>query len=111
MGSFSDEIDYIRQKEFTATSLVVMCKNKINDENIISGIQDIDDDILVDCYSETKINKYLELEAVNGPVVVLTALGRTTTSSANKVYREAKNIDFKGLYYRKDISKPLLVDY
>lgn len=111
VGAFSDEVDYIRQKDFTATSLVVMCKNKINNENVVTGLQDIDDDIIIDMYSSTKINKYLELEAANGPVLVLTALGRTITSSTNKVYNEVENIDFKGIYYRKDVSKPLLVDY
>ena len=84
------------------------CKNKENLENSIDGIDSLDESISIDFYSNIKKNKYLEYEAVNGSVLVLTAYASTVTSSKNKVYDEVENIKFKGLWYRKDICKPLI---
>lgn len=108
IGSFSDEVDYIPQKNSTATSIVLTCKNKENLENSINGLDFLDESISVDFYPSIKKNKYLEFEAVNGPVLVLTAYAGTITSSKNRVYDEAENIDFKGIWYRRDICKPLI---
>lgn len=108
LGIFSDEIDYISQKDLSAISLVLMCKNKDNSENSISGLEYLDETVLVDFYSNINKNKYLEYEAITGPVLVLTALASTTTSAIAKIYDEAESIDFKGIYYRKDICKPLV---
>lgn len=105
VGSFSDEVDFIPQKEMSATTLVFVCKNKENKENSISGLENIDD-ALISFYSQTKKNKYLEYEATTGAVIALTSLGKTPSSSTSKAYEEAKNINFKGICYRKDICKP-----
>lgn len=110
IGSFSDEIDFIKQKDLFATSLVLTCKNRENKENSIAGINIVDDDVLISYYSNVNKNRYLEYEANFGETLVLTAFARTVTSATDKVYQEAENINFKGLYYRKDICKPAKID-
>lgn len=107
IGYFSDEVEFIPQKDMTATSLVLTCTNKENSENSISGLDMLDEDLLVDFYPNAIKNRYLEVEANNGQVLVMTAFGRTITSSTKKVYEEAENINFKGKYYRKDICKSI----
>ena len=107
LGSFSDEFEYIAQKDLSATSLVLVSKNKDADAGSIKGLEALDDDIQIAYYPTVKKNRYLEFEAQKGSVMVLTAFGRTITSSTQKVYEEASNIEFKGLFYRKDICKPI----
>lgn len=106
IGSFSDEFDFIPQKDLSATSLVLVCKNKENSENIISGLECLEEASLLAFYSNVNKNRYLEYEAETGSVLVLTSMGRTATTSTKRVYAEAENIQFKGLSYRKDICKP-----
>jgi phosphoribosylamine--glycine ligase len=108
VGAFSDEVEYIPQKDLTATSLVLTCRNKENIENSINGVDNLDDTLSVDFYPSVIKNKYLEFEAKTGPVLVLTAYGSTITSAKSKVYEEAETISFNGLWYRKDICKPLI---
>ena len=108
LGSFSDEIDYISQKDMSYTSITLICRNKENNQNTIYGIENLGEDTLLSYHPTTTKNRYLELEAQSGPVLVLTLAGRTTSSSTQKAYDEIKNINFNGLYYRKDICKPLL---
>lgn len=105
VGSFSDEVEFIPQKEIAATSLTFMCKNRENFNNFISGLDNIDDNVMVSFYPQIKKNKYLEYEAEYGSVLVLTAISRTLSSATKKVYQEAENIDFNGIFYRKDICK------
>lgn len=107
IGSFSDEYDYIEQKELSATSLVLNCKNKDSISNSIEGFDAVDENTLVALYPNTIQNKYLEYEANSGSVMVLTSLGRTVTSSVEKAYEEAKCINFTGISYRKDICKSI----
>ena len=107
IGSFSDEIEFISLKDLSATTLVLQCKNKENKENVINGLENLDDDLKISYYSSVKKNKYLELEAENGSVLTLTAYARTLASSRVKAYQEVENIDFKGISYRKDICKSL----
>lgn len=106
VGSFSDEFDFIPQKNLAATSLVLLDKNKDNLENAILGLDKLEDTTITSFYPQIKKNKYLEYEAETGSVLVLTAIGRTISTSTERVYEEAKNINFKGLAYRKDICKP-----
>lgn len=105
IGSFSDDYEYIEQKDISAVSVVLYCKNKDTKDNSIIGIEDLDEETEIAFYPQTTKNKYLEYEANEGSVVVLTSKGRTVTTSVNKVYEEAKTIDFKGITYRKDICK------
>lgn len=111
IGSFSDEVDYIPQKDLSATSVSLCCKNKENKENVIAGLEKIDEDMKVSFFSTVTKNRYLEYEAHNGAVVVLTALASTLAKSTKNVYEEINNIDFAGKIYRKDICKPIKTDF
>lgn len=108
IGSFSDDIEFIPLKDIFSTSIVLTCSNRDNKENSITGIENLDENIAIDFYPQIKKNKYLEYEAEKGSVMVLTATGRTVTSSINKLYEEIPNIEFKGLSYRKDICKAII---
>ncbi len=103
IGSFSDEIDSICFNKQYSSSLVLTCKNKINTENSIQGLDNLESDTVLSFYPTVRKNKYLEYEADYGPALVLTASAATTSRAVNKMYDEATSIDFKGLYYRKDI--------
>lgn len=105
IGSFSDEYEFIEQKDLSATSIVLACKNKDTKFNTIEGFDNLDENTLISLYPDTVKNRYLEYEANSGNVMVLTSLGRTATSSTANVYEEAQTIIFKGLSYRKDICK------
>ncbi len=107
IGSFSDEIDIISQQEIYATSLVLSCKNKDNKYNTISGLDLLEEDTLITYYPTVEKNKYLEYEANNGSVMVLTAKASTVSSAAKKMYEEASEITFNGISYRKDICTPI----
>ena len=107
IGSFSDEVDFISQKDISATSIVLYCKNKENNENIIEGLELLDDDVIKVFYPTVNKNKYLEMEANYGPVLSITALRRTNSASTVKAYEEVNAISFKGLTYRKDLCKSL----
>ena len=106
LGSFSDEFEYIPQKDFSATSLVLYCRNSENHENVIQGLNSLDEDTITTYYNNADKNKYMEIEANQGCVLVLTSLSRTMKSSVEKVYNEAENLSFSGLRYRKDVGKP-----
>ncbi len=109
IGSYSDEVDFIRQKELCAVSLVCTCTNKENSENIIEGLDKLDEETLTAFYPSVNKNRYLEYEAENGSVLLLTAVARTSSSATSKVYSEVENLNFKGISYRKDICKPLSI--
>ena len=108
VGSFSDEFEFIPQKDISATSIVLTCKNKDNKENIINGLELLDEETLVSFAPTVVKNRYLEYEAAFGANIVLTSIASTNTKSAQKVYEEAANIDFNGIYYRKDICRSVI---
>lgn len=108
VGSFSDEFEFINQKDISAASLVLRCKNKENKENIINGLDSLDEDTIISFAPSVIKNRYLEYEAQNGLVMVLTTFARTNSKSVDKAYEEAANISFDGIYYRKDICRPLI---
>ena len=105
LGSFSDDVDYIKQKDLSATSIVLVCKNAQNNQNAIENIDSLDDETMYSIYPNVNKNKYLEFEANQGPVMVLSSIARTVSSSSKKVYEQAELIKFKGISYRKDICK------
>lgn len=111
IGSFSDEVDFIPQKDLTATALVLHCNTKNNIENSIEGLDLLDEDVKTSFYPTVAKNRYLEYEANTGSVAVITAFGRTVSSSTNKIYDEVKTINFKGINYRKDICKSLVARF
>ena len=103
IGSFSDEVDYIPQKDLSYVSLVMTCKNKDNFQNIIKGLDLVDSDIIF--YPTVTKNRYLEYEAQTGPVLLLSTCAKTYTKAVTNLYDDAQSVDFKGVYYRKDICK------
>ena len=103
IGSFSDEVDYIELKDIYTTSVVINCRNLNNTENIITGLDELDDNTIVSFSNNVTKNKYLEYEAKYGDIAVLTTIGRTASSSTDKVYNELKYIQFSGKKYRNDI--------
>ncbi len=109
LGTFSDEVDFIPQKEISSTSLVLVSKNN-NEPDSIKGLDDIDEDLKIDFYPTVTKNRYLEYLAPIGSVLVITAFSRTITNATNKIYEEVKNLDFNGIYYRKDICKANKID-
>ena len=108
LGSFSDEFNFIPQKDLSATSLVLISKNKEAIAGTINGIKDLDENIKLAFFPTVTKNKYLEFEAKNGSVLVMTAIASTVTSSRRKIYEEVENINFEGIAYRKDICKPVI---
>jgi phosphoribosylamine-glycine ligase len=102
-GSFSDEIDYIAQKELYSVSLAIHSKNKENKNNILQGLDNLDSETKVTFYNNIAKNKYLEYEIVNGPNLILTSVASTLTRARERVYEEANELSFNGIYYRKDI--------
>ncbi len=105
VGSFSDEVDGINLLDKYSTSLVLNCKNKENEENVIFGLDNLAEETSVNFYPTVRKNRYLELEANYGAVLVLTTSGLTASTAVEKMYSEASDIDFKGKHYRKDICK------
>lgn len=105
IGSFSDEKDCIRIQNQYTSSVVLKCNNKINNENIIKGLDAVDDNVIISFYPTVKKNRYLEYEAENGPAIVLTVKAATLTRAVNTVYSELKEVHFNGMSYRKDICK------
>lgn len=108
IGSFSDEFEFINQKDISAVSIVLTCKNKENNENIINGLDMLDEDTIVSFAPTVIKNRYLEYEAQTGSVMVLTSVANTNAKAAQKVYEEAANIDFQGISFRKDICRPII---
>ncbi len=105
VGSFSDEARQIHSGERAASTLVLTCKNKENKENIIDGLDLIDEDTKIVFYPNVKKNRYLELEADTGAVLSLTSIAATASSAVKKMYEEAESIKFDSINYRKDICK------
>ena len=105
IGSFSDEADTIRLNDKFAASLVLNCKNKQNIENIINGLDNLDDDTNIVFYPSVIKNKYLEYEANAGPVLMITTTAATAAAAVSKMYSEAAEIEFKSVSYRKDICR------
>ena len=105
IGSFSDEVSNININNNQSVSLVLTCKNKESKENSISGIDNIDDNTMISFYPSVIKNKYLEYEAQYGNVIVLTSTASSLSKAKTKVYEDASDINYDGIFYRKDISK------
>ena len=105
IGSFSDEVESISINQNQSVSLVFTCKNKDNNANIINGLDYLEDDTHISFYPSVTKNKYLEFEAANGPVLVMTSSASSLSRARDKVYTDANDIAFSGISYRKDICK------
>ena len=105
VGSFSDEVESINYNNNQSVSVVLMCKNKENSENIINGIDALDENALLSFSSTVTKNKYLEYEAQNGQVMVITSCASSLSKASDLVYENLSRIDFRGISYRKDICR------
>ena len=105
IGVFSDEVDSINLKDKFSSTLVIHCNNKENNENIIDGIELLEDETFFAYSPKISKNKYLEFEATNGEVLFISTSAPSVTSAVKKLYNEVENINFKGKYIRKDICK------
>lgn len=102
IGSFSDEVNNIRINDNQAVSVVLTCKISKN-ENIIKGLDNLNEDTLTSFYPSVNKNKYLEFEAKNGSVMVMTSFSSSLSKAKEKVYLELSDISYDGISYRKDI--------
>lgn len=105
IGSFSDEVEMVNINNSTSVSVVLVNKNKINNENVIYGLDMLDEDTLVSFYPSVQKNKYFELEACTGAVMVLTSTASSISKAKEKVRSELSCINYNGVSYRKDICK------
>lgn len=105
IGSFSDEVDEIKTNNFSSVSIGLACKKRSEKENVIKGLDNLDEETLVAFYPTVSKNRYLELEANVGLNLVLTTKARSLASAVEKAYDELAEIDYNGLAYRKDICK------
>lgn len=69
-------------------------------------IKDFADNNLILFHNGTKVEDG-RLLTNGGRVLSLTALAEDLASAADKVYKNVENIDFEGIYYRKDIGLDL----
>lgn len=103
IGSFSDEYEIVRQFDGASVSVVLNAQTKEAKENIISGLENDDENLIISYYPSVTKNRYLEFQASYGPVLVLSSKA-ATTSRACKILNENINmINFTGKNYRKDI--------
>jgi phosphoribosylamine--glycine ligase len=105
IGSFSDEVEYIKLNNVSTVSIVLTNKNTKNQENAIKGLELINDSSSISFYSGIQKNRYLEYEAQDGNVLVISSKGNTIRHAAENAYSDAKIIDFLGKTYRTDICK------
>ena len=84
---------------------ILFNKYRDNTENIITGLEDLEENTFVGFYPDVKKNKYLEYEAPSKEVLLIATQAPSVSSSTKKMYKEAENINFKGLYCRTDICK------
>lgn len=105
VGAFSDEVEQVLTKDRYSVSLTLVCKNKVNKENVIEGLDALDENTLRTFFPNVTKNKYLEFEAHTGSVVILTSSAPTVSRAVEKVYEEADEIKFSGIAFRKDIGR------
>ena len=105
LGTFSDETDFINLLDKAFASVSIYCKDKNNNENVINGLDNLEEETIVSFSPNVKQNKYLEYEASNGNVLVVTTSALTISSAVSKVYEEIQDIKFEGISFRKDIGK------
>ena len=89
----------------SSASLVLYCKNKHNNENIITGLDLLNENTKIVFYPSVTKNKYLELEANSGAVLSITTSAGSISNAVERLYDEVKEVSFNSMTYRKDIAK------
>ena len=108
IGSFSDEAEQINLNNNQSISVVLNCKNKINNENIIQGLDKLDENTILTFFPQIKQNRYLEYETNYGAALIITSFSSSFAKTKTKVYEEIKDIKFDGMSFRKDICSVIL---
>jgi phosphoribosylamine--glycine ligase len=70
----------------------------------ISGLDDIDKDILI-FHAGTKLGAKGEVLTNGGRVLTVVAKGKELAEARRKVYKNISRIKFEGSYFRKDIAE------
>ena len=105
IGSFSDEKEVIKQKEQYSITQVLRNNNSVNKENVITGLDNLNESTVVSFYPNVNKNRYLEYEAGDGSVLSITASASSISRAKKIVSKEIEELSFKGMYYRQDICK------
>ena len=71
----------------------------------ISGLNDLDSDILVFHAGTKSGSKHGEVLTSGGRVLTVVATGKTNEEARNKIYHNLPRIHFEGAQYRRDIAK------
>ena len=71
----------------------------------IKGCQDVTDSIVFHCGTQKKDNTLL---TQGGRVLTVTSFGNSIEETLNKSYASIQKINFKDMYFRKDIGRDLL---
>ena len=71
----------------------------------ISGISSVSDNIVFHAGTSEKSGKIL---TSGGRVLTVTALADSLSDARNSAYKSIQNIEFEGIYYRKDIGKDFM---
>jgi len=104
IGVFSDEVDAINLDNRASVSVVLHNTLKDNKENIISGLDNLSEETILNFAPSVYKNKYLEHQiSKQGDVLTLTSTASSVGNAAKLVYDEVKEISFDGIKYRKDI--------
>lgn len=105
IGSFADDYEQIDISDSYAVSCVLSEKKSDSiQNNVISGLDDLDGDTQV-AHFNTKLNAYLEYEAVEGRTIVLTRTARVLSKAVEDLYEEVAAVKFDGIKYRRDIAR------
>lgn len=100
IGAFADDYEYLNFVDNFAVSAVVTSKKS---GEIITGIDDLDEDTLVSHFN-TRKNTYLEYETAGGRAISVTRTARILSKAVNDLYEEL-SVFSPEMKYRKDIAK------
>ncbi len=78
---------------------------KYSKGHIVAGCNDINDSIVFHAGLKLENDKYL---TNGGRVLAVTSIGDNIQNAIHKCYSSAEKIDFKNVYFRKDIGKDLI---
>lgn len=112
-GSFSDEYEFFSISNSSAVTVNLVSQGyplNVKKQNVIEGLDSIDDDDVYVFQAGTLINQYGELVSYGGNVMSLTAVGATLHRAYEKVYDAVGLVKFKEMKYRKDIAKSLIIE-
>lgn len=96
-GYFADEYNKLNISEKSSVACSIMAKK--DDEKIV-GLENIENSTITLTNIKIKNDQYFTSKDQQ---LILTCSANTLNRAKNNLYEDAKNIDFKGITYRKDI--------